>query len=75
MPLLANLDDLRKAFELTSDSQKYAGSMLREYEERSKTTANAAQLFRNRITHLGIALGTILLPPLNTAFDVVGDGQ
>lgn len=72
MPLLANLDNLNKAFGLTSNATKYAGSMQREYEERSKTTANSLQLLGNAVTGVGVNLGTVLLPGLNAVFNVIG---
>nr|VFK12748.1 MAG: phage tail tape measure protein, TP901 family, core region [Candidatus Kentron sp. LFY] len=74
MPLLSNLGNLKKAFDLTAKAQQYAGSMHKEYLERSKTTANAAQLFQNRVTHLGISIGSVLLPPVNALMGVVGSG-
>ena len=72
MPLLKNLDNLKKAFSLVSDESKYTGSMLAEYEERSKTTANSIILFKNGTVSLAISLGTILLPPLNAVLKIIG---
>ena len=48
-PLLQNLDNLRQAFDLVSDSAKYAGSMQAEFETRSKTVENALQLLSNKL--------------------------
>lgn len=62
MPLLTNLDLVRKAFGLVGDSTKYAGSMQAEFDVRSKTTANALQLAGNAIKALGINIGSIFLP-------------
>ncbi len=72
MPLLANLENLEKAFELTSDKTKYAGSMQAEYDVRSKTTANNLQLLMGRVTRLGVNLGTALLPGLNAVLVPLG---
>jgi TP901 family phage tail tape measure protein len=74
MPLLANLSNLQKAFSLTADQTAYAGSMQKEYEERSKTTANNLQLLQNQAMRAGVSLGSVLLPTVNEVFGVIGDG-
>lgn len=71
-PMLDNLDLLKKNFDLVADSTEYGGSMMKEYEARSKTTANAIQLMWNRVTALGIAVGNVLLPPLNSFLAYLG---
>lgn len=71
-PLLTNLDTLQKNFALVNNEQKYGGSMQREYASRAATTANALQLMQNRVTDLGISVGTALLPPLNDFLEAVG---
>lgn len=71
-PLLTNLDLLKKSFGDVSASTKFAGSMSKEYEARSATTANALQLMRNRVTRLGIEIGNALLPPLNEIMTLMG---
>lgn len=72
MPLLANLDNLDKAFSLTTDSIKYAGSMQAEFAERSKTSANELQLLKNQASRLGVNMGSVLLPPMVGFFKVIG---
>jgi len=74
MPLLANLDNLSQAFKLTTDRTKYAGSMQEEYAVRAATTENNLQLFQNRISRLGVVIGSVLLPPLNTLLGQMGHG-
>lgn len=71
-PMLDNLGLLKKNFELVADATAYAGSMEREYEARSKTTANSIQLLWNRVTALGMAIGNVLLPPINSFIAYVG---
>lgn len=71
-PLMQNLDSLKSAFDMVGDATRYAGSMQAEYNERSKTTANAMQLMRNRVAALGINIGTALLPGLNAVLGVLG---
>lgn len=71
-PMLTNLDLLKKNFRSVGDAQQYGGSMQAEYASRSATTANAMQLLRNRVTSVGITVGTIFLPPLNEAMSTLG---
>lgn len=71
-PLLTNLDNLKKNFSMVGDASQYAGSMEKEYEARSKTTANAIQLMWNRVTALGITIGNVLLPPINDFLAYMG---
>lgn len=47
-----------------SGNNKYLGSMTREFENRSKTTANQMFLLKSQLTHLGISVGSVLLPAI-----------
>lgn len=49
-----------------SGSLRYIGSMQREFKNRSATTANQLELFKNGLVELGITLGSIVLPTLNS---------
>ncbi|MGB9090192.1 MAG: phage tail tape measure protein [Pseudomonas farsensis] len=71
-PLVTNLDLLTGNLTKVGDATKYAGSMEAEYTARAATTANALQLMQNRVTRLGISVGSILLPPLNEFLVAVG---
>lgn len=71
-PLLTNMDLLKANFEKVGDASKYAGSMQAEYAARADTTANNMQLMQNRVAGVGIAVGNILLPPLNNFLAVAG---
>lgn len=71
-PMLTNLELLKKNFDMVADSTRYTGSMTKEFETRSKTTANAIQLAWNRVTALGMAIGNVLLPPVNDFLAFVG---
>lgn len=62
-PLLSNLDNLKKNLDLVS-KPGYEGSMEKEFEERSKTTANAVQLLKNAATSLAVTMGSSLLPAI-----------
>lgn len=71
-PLLTNIDQLQKNFDAVADSTKYAGSMQKEFEARAATTANQLILFRNQITGLGVTIGSVLLPAVNSVLKTVG---
>jgi TP901 family phage tail tape measure protein len=71
-PLLTSLDTLQKNFKNVGEQGDFAGSMQAEYQARSETTANAVQLLRNRVTRLGITVGSVLLPPFNEFLAFVG---
>ncbi|RWX72607.1 phage tail tape measure protein [Mesorhizobium sp. M2A.F.Ca.ET.039.01.1.1] len=68
-PLLTNLDLLKKSLGLVAKESDYAGSSTKEYEVRAKTFANNLQLFKNRLTALGIQIGNALIPPLTELMD------
>lgn len=70
-PLLTNLGLLRESLDVVADETTYAGSATKEYEARSKTAANAIQLFRNRIERLSISIGNALLPALTSIMDTL----
>lgn len=97
MPMLRNLDNLKKAFLLTGEESrlfgdeqermrilevknreelaaksKFAGSMEAEYKARSATTANNLQLLTAKFNRIGVTVGSVLLPPLNTFADGIG---
>ena len=44
-----------------------------EAEKRYKTTASQLEILRNKVSDLGIDLGSVLLPALNSAASVAGD--
>nr|WP_249173583.1 phage tail tape measure protein [Burkholderia dolosa] len=71
-PMLTNLDLLRKNFDRVGNATMYAGSMQKEYDARSATTANNLQLMSNRFQSIGIAVGNVVLPSLNEFLAFVG---
>ncbi|MBV6287354.1 phage tail tape measure protein [Pseudomonas aegrilactucae] len=71
-PLLTNLDTLQKNFRSVGKEGDFAGSMQDEYTARAATTENGLQLLQNRVTRLGITVGTALLPPFNDFMATVG---
>ncbi|WP_419673810.1 phage tail tape measure protein [Aliarcobacter butzleri] len=64
--LTVGLHNYTDAIGHLADKTKYAGSMTREFEIRSKTTANNMTLFRSGIAEIGINIGSVLLPALNS---------
>lgn len=64
--LTVGLDNYTSAIGHLADKTKYAGSMTREFEVRSKTTANSMVLFKNGISEIGINIGSVLLPAFNS---------
>jgi TP901 family phage tail tape measure protein len=70
--LASNLGLVRQALGYVSDTTQYTGSVQKEFENRSATTANQLQLLQNRLTNIGIVVGQVFLPPLNAVLGVVG---
>lgn len=64
--LTTGIDNYTSAIGHLADKTKYAGSMNREFEVRSNTTANSMVLFKNGISEIGINIGSVLLPALNS---------
>jgi len=60
--LIQGMHNYTDAIELLNDKQKYQGSMEKEFQVRSNTTANNFILLSNSIAKIGISLGTSLLP-------------
>lgn len=73
-PMLTQLDLLKKNFTIAADSTQFAGAMQKEFENRSKTTANAIIITKNKMAELAITAGGALLPALNDVLASVGHG-
>jgi len=71
MPLLTNLDMVRRGFSLVGDQSQYAGSMQQEYDQRSKTASNSLALMRGAANSLAVAMGTQLLPAVSAVSGAV----
>jgi TP901 family phage tail tape measure protein len=65
-PMLTNLHLLRENLDKVADAQQYGGSMEKEYAARAATTANNMQLFRNQLDAVGISMGSVFLPAINS---------
>lgn len=73
-PLLTNLNTLEENLGKVADESLYAGSMQKEFEARSATSANSMILLQNSVAELGINLGTVLLPPLTSVANMLAVG-
>lgn len=71
-PLLDSLDQVKKNLIISGDSAAYAGAMQAEFENRSRTTANALILAKNRVAELGVNVGSVLLPPIVGLLEILG---
>ena len=60
------LDTLKKNLNAVSDAKVYAGSMEAEYAARAATTANNIKLAQQAMAALGITIGNVLLPGINS---------
>ncbi|MGF2880929.1 phage tail tape measure protein [Acinetobacter johnsonii] len=60
------LELLKTNLDAVSNASKYAGSMEAEYASRAATTANNIQLAKNHMAALGITIGNVLLPGVNS---------
>ena len=66
-PLLSNLDNLKEQFGKVGDATLYAGSMEKEFQSRSSTTANQIQLTKNSWDTFKITVGEQALPLVSQA--------
>lgn len=75
-PMLANTEKLRENFDLVEESEKYAGSMEKEFLSRSATTSNALELASNAMSYFARAVGDPMLGTLKErALDFVKLGE
>ena len=63
-PMMVNTELLKNNFALVADATKYTGSMLKEFETRSKTTSNGLTLLGNAAEYVSQILGAPLLEPI-----------
>ena len=75
-PMLANTEKLRENFDLVAESEKYAGSMEKEFLSRRATTSNALELASNAMSYFARAVGDPMLGTLKErALDFVKLGE
>lgn len=70
--LTGSLETYQKAIDALTEKNKdgkglvFRGSMEKEFDARSATTANNWQLFKNQMQHLAISIGSVMLPTINS---------
>ncbi|MCL9676981.1 phage tail tape measure protein [Acinetobacter sp. ACZLY 512] len=69
--LLENRGELEKQIGM-ANSKNAQGSMDKEYQARMKTTQAQIDMFKNRIGHLGVEFGSVLLPVINDVLGSIG---
>lgn len=62
-----NMGEFDKILALVANKENYLGSMQKEFDEVSNTTANAIKLMENSFTRIANAVGSVFLPPLASA--------
>lgn len=67
VPLLTNLDTLKKNFNKVTDAQLYAGAAASEYATASDTAAADLALMRNEIAKISVEVGREFLPIVRDA--------
>ncbi|MEG3694667.1 phage tail tape measure protein [Vibrio coralliirubri] len=70
-PLLQNLDNFRKAFELIADKTNYAGSMQKEFDIAMEQTGQKIGKFIAKIQGVAVVVGATALPVLGEILDFV----
>lgn len=75
--LAGNVGEYNRQLDLLSQKDasgnlKYLGSMQREFENRSATTANNIRLLKSNLVELAIEIGSVLLPAVNS---LIADGK
>ncbi|WP_034354755.1 phage tail tape measure protein [Helicobacter jaachi] len=69
--ITSNMQEFEKILALVSSKDNYSGSMQAEFDEVSKTTANAMQILENSIAQIAKTIGDVFLPPLASMFKVL----
>lgn len=64
------IDNFDRAMKYSGDKKK-VGSMESEFKARSETTENNLQLMKNAFNEIGVNIGSVFLPILNKAIDVI----
>ncbi len=70
--LAGNVEEYRRQIDFAG-SQKAVGSMSREFQAQLKTTAAQWEITKNVITAVGVNIGSVLLPAVNSALTVFRD--
>lgn len=71
--LTTNVKAFEEAMGFAKDQVAGASSVQKEYDVRSKTTANALQLLQNRFSIIGVEIGEGMMPALNQVVVELGE--
>lgn len=69
--LVTGVGELRRQLEL-ANSEAAKGSMGREFSARMETTTAQWEISKNRMTEIGVTIGSVMLPALNDLMRTVG---
>ncbi|WP_375667679.1 phage tail tape measure protein, partial [Bartonella sp. AC130YNZD] len=70
--LVGNPELLGQALDYVKDPQVFKGSVEQEADKQATGAMRQFELLQNRIVALGISIGEVLLPPLNSLMESVG---
>lgn len=70
-PLLQNLDNFRKSFELIADKTNYAGSMQKEFDIAMEQTGKKIGKFIAKTQGIAVVVGATVLPVIGEILDFV----
>jgi len=70
--MVNGLDSYKKAMGLLGKETNFTGSMQKEFEARSSTTANALKIMGNRLNVLMIGIGNMFLPVIRVGAKLIG---
>lgn len=73
-PLLTNMADMKKAFEVTADETKFAGSMNKEFAMVMDTTNQQTAIMLSSFSTLAVVIGDALLPAVNLMLYPLAEG-
>lgn len=68
--LVKGIDNYKKAIDL-ANTKDNIGSLQREFEARSATTENALILLKSSLINVGISIGNVVLPALNSIINII----
>ena len=71
--ITANMDEFDKILGLVANKDNYLGSMQKEFDEVSNTTANAMVLMENSFGRIANAIESVFLPPLASGLKIIAD--
>lgn len=69
--LAGGIEEYRKQIDLAG-SQQAKGSMSREFQAQLATTSAQWEILKNRVTEVGVNIGSVLLPAVNSLMGAIG---